>query len=136
LAIASLKSAPLNRSSRVCPAPAMPAPRSSTSRTAEPRIPPPANPVKVRPHPVPAVSGGVQVLLDDVQRSLAACRELLVGGGRVEADRPQCFRHQVQRSQGLDKIADWLFPGLKPRKLPRRLRVKPRREPGSRQPRP
>jgi len=36
----------------------------------------------------------VQVLPNDVQRRLAACRELLVVGGRIKADRPQCLRHQ------------------------------------------
>src|SRR5258708_2943907 len=79
-----------------CPTGATPIPlRPTAPRAATPPTLPPATRVEECPHPALAVSGDVQVPLDDVQRSLASCRELLVRGGRAEADRPQSLRHQI-----------------------------------------
>src|SRR6266851_3462566 len=58
------------------------------------------SPAETRPHLIPAVTGSVQVVLHDIQGLLAAGHELLVGRGRVEAERPQNLRHQLHRIQG------------------------------------
>src|SRR5215472_10816090 len=81
------------------------APRAVRQRRVHPRGPSPA---ETRPHLIPAVPRRVQVVLHDIHGVLAAGQELLIGRGRVEADRPQNLRHQLYR------ILDGSKPTLDP----------------------